>query len=117
MYQCDGCGTPIPRTALRYQVTIDVRASYDTLEVSLFDLIRDHQKEMEELVARMRRQEANDLEQQIYKKIVLDLCPECQKKFIRSPLNCSNDSKEATPVTDIDSFLRSLGYGESPQKD
>lgn len=113
MYQCDGCGAAIQRKALRYQVSIDVRAAYDSLEVSLWDLVRDHRREMEELAARMDKADATKLEEQVYKKIVLDLCPECQRKFIQSPLNFRGNRPGDEPPTDIDAFLRSLGFGNA----
>ncbi len=113
MYQCDGCGAAIPRKSLRYQVSIDVRAAYDTLEVSLWDLVRDHRREMEELVTQMSKADATDLEGQVYKKIVLDLCPECQRKFVVSPLHFRTNKLEDQPPADIDAFLRSLGFGNA----
>ncbi len=116
MYQCDGCGAALPRKALRYQVSIDVRAAYDTLEVSLWDLVRDHRREMEELVAQMSKTDATALEEQVYKKMVLDLCPQCQRRFILSPLNFRSHDSAATPPSDIDSFLRSLGFGNAAEE-
>jgi len=111
MYQCDGCGASIPRKALRYQVTIDVRAAYDTLEVSLWELFRDHRRELEELVARLDKTETAELEEQVYKKMVLDLCPECQRRFVRGPLRFQAEQPAEGPPADIDAFLRSLGFG------
>jgi len=96
---------------LRYQVSIDVRAAYDTLAVSLWDLVRDHRRELEELVARLDKADTKDLEEQVYKKIVLDLCPECQRRFIRSPLRFQAEQPADRPPADIDAFLRSLGLG------
>ena len=112
MYQCDGCGAAIARKALRYQVSIDVRAAYDTLEVSLWDLVRDHRREMEDLVARMNRTDAANLEEQVYKKMVLDLCPDCQRRFVRAPLDFRGKKPADLPPADIDAFLRSLGFGD-----
>ena len=113
MYQCDGCGAAIPRKALRYQVSIEVRAAYDALEVSLWDLVRDHRRELEELVAQLDKTEVTNLEEQVYRKMVLDLCPECQQKFIRSPLDFRGSASADRPPADIDAFLRSLGFGKS----
>lgn len=112
MYQCDGCGASIPRKALRYQVSIDVRAAYDTLEVSLWDLLRDHRRELEELVAQLDKAGTKQLEEQVYKKMVLDLCPECQRKFVLSPLRFRAEPPAERPPADIDAFLRSLGLAD-----
>ncbi len=116
MYQCDGCGAAIPRKTLRYQVSVDVRAAYDTLEISLWDLVRDHRRELEELVARMDKTDTMKLEEQVYKKMVFDLCPECQRRFILSPLNFNKTGTVDEPPTDIDTFLRSLGFGNADGK-
>ncbi len=90
-----------------------MRAAYDTLEVSLWDLLRDHRREMEDLIAQMSKEDAEELEEQVYKKIVLDLCFDCQRKFIQSPLSFRKNEAGNAPPTDIDVFLRSLGFGES----
>ncbi len=112
MYQCDGCGAAIPRKALRYQASIEVRAAYDTLEVSLWDLLRDHRRELEELVSQLDKAGATELEEQVYKKITLDLCPQCQRRFVQSPLRFGECLPADSPPADIDAFLRSLGFGQ-----
>jgi hypothetical protein len=110
---------------LRYTVSIDVRAAYDTLEISLADLARDHRQELLDLISQLRNKQPKKLEEQIYKCISLDLCPPCQARYIQAPL----DFHKATPApqdpepesadapVDIDSFLRSLGFGETPGQD
>ena len=49
-YTCDGCGREMERSGLRYAVEIDARAAYDTLEIRLADLFRDHEFELRALV-------------------------------------------------------------------
>ena len=113
-YHCDGCGRELAKNALRYTVRIDVRAAYDTLEVGLVELLRDHREEIERLIERLRGKSADDLEQSIYKSIQLDLCPACQRAYVNDPLRFHPEQgiREEGMDIDIDGFLRSLGYGK-----
>ncbi len=112
-YHCDGCGLEMQKGDLRYTVTVEVRAAYDELEISLADLVRDHRSEILALIARMRRSDAQTLEEQVYKRITLDLCPTCQRAYIRNPLRFHPEQGGAAGPVDIDGFLRSLGYGDN----
>lgn len=110
-YRCDGCGAEMDRMDLRYTVTIDVRAAYDRLEVGLLDLVRDHRAEILQLIDQMKNKTASDLEEGVYKRIRLDLCPSCQRAYLKAPLRFHPEQADAEPSVDIDAFLRSLGYG------
>ena len=111
-YVCDGCGERLERNALRYTVTIDVRAAYDEVEVTLIDLVRSHRQELLELIERLGAQDARTLEDQVYRKLTLDLCPRCQRAFLKSPLRFHPEQGGNAAPVDIDDFLRSLGFGE-----
>ncbi len=111
-YRCDGCGVDIPRQALRYTVTIDVRAAYEQIEVGLNDLVRDHRAEIVLLIEQLKDKPAANLEETVYKGIKLDLCPSCQRAFICSPLRFHPEQGMDDSGIDIDAFLRSLGYGK-----
>lgn len=110
-YRCDGCGREIPRHELRYTVNIDVRAAYEELEVGLAELVRDHRSEILSLIERLKDKTAKEIEESIYKGIRLDLCPSCQRAFIRDPLRFRPEQGGGPGEVDVDSFLRSLGYG------
>lgn len=112
IYRCDGCGREMQRGQLRYHVKIDVRAAYDKMEVGLADLVRDHRKELLELIKKMDDASPRDLEQSIYKHLELDLCPACHPAYIKNPVHFHPEAAEPSPI-DIDGFLRSLGYGKS----
>ncbi len=112
VYRCDGCGKEMPRHALRYTVSVEVRAAYDELEVSLGDLVRDHRSEILALIERMKQADAKELEEQVYKRITLDLCPGCQRAFIKQPLRFHPEQGGEGGAVDVDQFLRSLGYGD-----
>ena len=111
--RCDGCGKEIPKGALRYHVKIDVRAAYDKLEIGLGDLIRDHRAEMLRLIEKMRHKDPREIEETVYKGFELDLCPACQRAFIKSPLRFHPEQGAPESDIDIDSFLRSLGMDTS----
>lgn len=106
---CDGCGKELKRHALRYHVKIEVQAAYDTLEISLLDLVRNHRREIESLIDRLGDKSAQELEESVYKAIQLDLCPSCQARFIRHPMKFQQDSPLPPTEFDVDAFLRSLG--------
>lgn len=111
-YRCDGCGVELEQNALRYTVEIDVRAAYDTIEVHLADLIRDHRAEILALIERLKQKSPQEVEESVYKHIKLDLCPSCQRAFIRSPLRFHPEQGTPEAPIDIDAFLRSLGLGK-----
>jgi len=108
VFRCDGCGREMKRGDLRYKVAIDVRAAYDTLEIGLADLVRDHRAELLELLARTEEKNASDIEATVYKHFKLDLCPRCQRAYIHNPLRFHPEQGQEAPI-DIDAFLRSLG--------
>ena len=110
-YTCDGCGKRLEQKALRYTVTIDVRAAYDQLEVGLMDLVRDHRADMLALIEKLKAQKPEAIEETVYKNLKLDLCPMCQRAFIRSPLRFHPEQGAPEPAVDIDQFLRGLGFG------
>jgi len=113
VYRCDGCGREMAKGDLRYSVGIDVRAAYDTLEIRLADLVKDHRAEMEALVRRMNEAETDALEASVHKKMEFDLCPACQRAYIANPMRFHPEAAGEAAV-DVDAFLRSLGYGGGP---
>lgn len=110
VYRCDGCGAEMRKGDLRYRVKIDVRAAYDQLEIGLADLMRDHRKELIELVERLKGKDPKEIEDTIYKSFELDLCPRCQRAYVRGPLRFHPEQAPDDDI-DIDGFLRTLGLG------
>jgi len=113
-YTCDGCGATLPARGLRYTVKIETRAVYESRVIHLLDLVQDHRKEMERLIARLDREESEKLEAQIYKELALDLCPACHESYLKNPL-AFRAAPSSSERFDVESFLRSLG--ESDPKD
>lgn len=116
-YHCDGCGRRMAETDLRYTVTIDVRAAYSEIEVGLAELVRDHRQEILDLLDQLRRRDPVEVEEQIYKRMKLDLCPRCQKIFIADPLRFHPGGRPKEHEADIDVFLRSLGFGKGADQE
>ncbi len=112
-YHCDGCGRVIAQNDLRYTVDISVRAAYDKLEVGLSDLVRDHRAEILALIEQMKNKPIHELEESIYANIKLDLCPACQRAYLRSPLRFHPEQAvKHDDDIDIDAFLRSLNLDQ-----
>lgn len=115
-YRCDGCGVEMESKALRYTVDIEVRAAYDKLHVSLADLLRDHREEIVALIEKLKGKAADRLEESVYRHIKLDLCPRCQRAFLKNPLRFHPEQSGGEGADfNVDDFLRSLGAdGSTP---
>lgn len=114
-YRCDGCGVEIPKGNLRYTLSIDVRAAYDKQEIGLTELMRDHRAELASLIESMNDKSSEELEESVYKAFKYDLCPSCQRTYIRNPLAFFAQRGSGEAAFDVDTFLRSLGFGERNQ--
>ena len=107
----------MPENTLRYTVTVDVRAVYENAHIGLLELVQDHRKELIALIDRLKNKSTHEIEETIYKELKLDLCPSCQRAYIRDPLHFHPEQGEPRDGIDIETFLRSLGYGASSEKD
>jgi hypothetical protein len=86
-WTCDGCGEALLADSdVRYIVKIEVYAAYDPLEVSREEAAADHREEMARLIETMRGMDPGELEDQVHKSFRFDLCPRCQKVYLRDPL-------------------------------
>ena len=84
---CDMCGKMLLADEdTRYVVRIEVFAAYDPMELTEDDLRRDRAADIAQLLARMEQMNPQELEDQVYKKFVFDLCPACQRKYLANPL-------------------------------
>jgi len=88
LFKCDICGRKIKQKEIRYELKIELKAAYDKLEITLFDLMRDHQKEYEKLIRKIKEEklDAEKLQEDIYKRFDFHLCRDCQQRYIRKPL-------------------------------
>lgn len=88
-FSCDWCGKEmLPDTDRRFIVKMEIYAAHDPAELTDDDLDDDHLESLSELLQQI--EDTGDDEGEIaptYKKIRLDLCPSCHKRFLRDPLN------------------------------
>ena len=107
-FLCDGCGKEMKRNDTRYKVKIDVRVAKGDFEFSLLDMLRDHKKELEDLVKKFEDKDPKKNETTIYKGYKLDLYHKCQSTYIRDPLRFHPEQGLPETGIDIDEFLRTL---------
>ena len=85
-YACDRCGRALdPEEDLRYVVKMEIYAAMDQFCVEGSDDDRDHLLEIHEILEQVH--DADDgIGEDVYRKVRLDLCCECHRKFIKDPL-------------------------------
>jgi len=84
---CDGCGgNLLVDEDVRYIVKIEVFAAYDPLEITREDIARAGKDEMARLIESMGKMDPAELEDQVYRRFQFDLCPRCQREYLRKPL-------------------------------
>ncbi len=84
---CDRCGKLLlvdERT--RYRVVLDVFAAYDVMEVTREELWRDHRDEIRRLLEELEEADAETVQDQVHRHLEYDLCPVCQRAYLRDPL-------------------------------
>jgi hypothetical protein len=87
---CDLCGKELLPGVdhSRYVVKIEIFAAHDPAEITEADLEEDHMEAVSQLLREMEDNLADpDTATPAHKSFRYDLCPECQKKFVRDPLN------------------------------
>src|SRR5262245_43792619 len=85
-FSCDLCGKELSHEeSHRYVVKIEVYAARPAAGLTDDDLADDHLESLSQLLDDLGPA-ATDLPPD-YKKMRLDLCPECHKRYLRDPLN------------------------------
>jgi hypothetical protein len=88
-YSCDCCKRPLdPEDDLRYVVKMEVYASLDPLDDGL-DGDADHLEEIQDILERMEDADDERIGDDVYKQMRFDLCSECRKRFLQSPLGAA----------------------------
>jgi endogenous inhibitor of DNA gyrase (YacG/DUF329 family) len=92
---CDLCGKEVSSgDDPRFVVKIEVFAAHDPTEITEADLDEDHMEVISQLLLEMEDNPDEELElAPTCKKFRYDLCPECQKKFVRDPLGKEGSQK------------------------
>ena len=95
-FSCDWCGKEmLPDTDRRFIVKMEIYAAHDPAELTDDDLDDDHLESLSELLQQIEDAGGDDEPDLAppYKKIRLDLCPECHKRFLRDPLGIDTSQK------------------------
>lgn len=86
-YTCDLCKRELdPQDDLRYVVKIEVYAAFDPAVTDDSSDDHDHLEEIQDILERMEDVSSEQLGDDVYQQLRFDLCPECRRKFLKSPL-------------------------------
>ena len=83
---CRRCGRELHEGDLRYEVRVEVKAGVDPLVVNPGDLAEDHAARIRELLQSCEGRSEEDLMRDVYVEFFFDLCPACQREYIKDPL-------------------------------
>ena len=85
-FSCDRCKRVIdPDRDARYTVRLEVHAVMDCMKDEAED-DRDHLLEIQEILERLNDSESELIGEDVYQLQRFDLCPECYRKYIQSPV-------------------------------
>jgi len=87
-YTCDICGSAMDEGE-RYVVRIEVSASPEMPAITEEDLLKDHGKEIQQLLDHMDEMDVAELEDGVYRHFRFDLCGACKKAYMKDPLGGS----------------------------
>ena len=83
-YTCDGCKRALdPKDDLRYVMKIEVYAAVDPLEMNDQD-DRDNLDDLQCMLERVEDGRCEELDNEMYQQLRLDLCPECRKRLLKN---------------------------------
>ena len=86
-YSCDLCKRELhPDVDLRYVVKMEIYAALDPPMTDEVDDDRDHLQEIQDILERLEDAENDQIGDDVYQQMRFDLCSECRRKFVRSPL-------------------------------
>jgi hypothetical protein len=84
---CDHCGQELLASSkVRYEVRIEVKAAYDSLEITEEDLTQDLRAEIAKVIRRLECISVEEVQNEVYREFAFDLCATCQRRFLRTPL-------------------------------
>ena len=89
-YTCDLCKRELdPKDDLRYVVKIEIAAAFDPVAGDDEDDDRDHLEEIQDLLEHMEDAQGSHIGEDVYQELRFDLCPECRKRYLKTPLGSS----------------------------
>jgi hypothetical protein len=84
---CDRCGTNLlVQEEVRYVVRMEVWAAYDPMEIVPEDLEKDRAGEIRDLMGKLEAMTEQEAMDSVYRRMVFDLCPACQRAVLADPL-------------------------------
>lgn len=84
-YCCDMCRRELdPDEDLRYVVRMEVYAAIEPRPWEDDD--RDHLQEIQEVIEQLEDLDNDQIDEDVYRHLRFDLCPQCYKKFLKNPL-------------------------------
>ena len=90
---CDMCGATVPPHGF-YVVRIDVFADPSIPEMSTEDLEEiDPEKTFAELLDQMKHMTAEELQDQVHRRVEFRICGRCHPVFLANPLGLPRDSR------------------------
>ena len=98
---CDMCGKPLlVDSDVRYVARIEVFAAYDPMELTVDDLKVDHRDEIRDLVKRLADRDPQQSQDEVYRKFTFDLCPACQREYLKHPLPTPGNTQKERSTED-----------------
>lgn len=86
-YSCDRCQRSIDsRDEFRYIVRMEVKAALDAGVADESDADRDHLMEIHEILELAEDLENDLVDEDVYKQLRYDFCPECYREFLKNPM-------------------------------
>jgi len=84
---CDRCGKELLKDSeVRYELRIEVKAAYDPLRLTDEDLAKNFREEIARVLQQLEGLSVAEAQNQVYRLFEFDLCPACQRDYIRKPL-------------------------------
>jgi hypothetical protein len=84
---CDLCGRQLlARGGVRYEVRVEVRAAYDPSDLREEELAKGYRAEIARVLRQLEGLSEQDAQGQVYRAFDFDLCPACQRRYVRDPL-------------------------------
>ena len=83
-FSCDACGQPVKDE--RFVARVEVYPAFDPDEITEADLDADNMQQVAELIEEMEANGTTYVDEAVPRQFRFDLCPACQKKFVKDPL-------------------------------
>ncbi len=92
-FTCDACQRLIDaEKEARYVVRLEVYEALGDTTASTYDEA-DHLQEIEDIIERIDDLSDDQLDDDLYKQVRYDLCPQCRKRFMQNPLGKVNPAR------------------------